>query len=72
MVVFTFWPNSGLGERMVTVPFLAIFRYPLIGNHSSGVDWAASRLVLQDDNQLKPIIIPPPARAVVFRKDRLP
>ena len=74
MEVLTFCPPSGLGDMMVTSPFSPIFRYPFISNHSSGISLRViflASFVVHEFSQLKPIIIPPPARAVHFRKDRL-
>ncbi|MEP0132090.1 MAG: hypothetical protein ABJJ25_03630 [Eudoraea sp.] len=41
-------------------------------NHSLGKADTSSRVILQDASQLKLNSIPPPAREVVFIKERLP
>lgn len=72
MEVFTFCPNSGFGDMIVTTPLSPIFTNPLISNHASGMTRAATEVSgLHPANQLKPIIMPPPASAEALRKDRL-
>ena len=72
MAVFTFCPISGLGDMMVTRPLSAIFRNPLISNHSLGRLFTSSGVILQEASQLNPIIMPPPASADDLIKERLP
>ncbi len=72
MEVLTFCPPSGFGEMIVTCPSGAIFKNALMVNHSSGSSAASTEEDVQDASQLKLIIMPPPARALPFRKERLP
>ena len=57
---------------MVTKPFSPIFKNPLILNHSLGraLTWLGD--ISQEASQLKLNIIPPPARVLLFIKERLP
>ncbi len=71
MEVFTFCPISGFGDMMVTMPFSPIFTNPLMSNHSSGIRSRASAAGVQPASQLKRRIMPPPATAEAFKKDRL-
>ena len=69
--VLTFWPISGFGDMIVTMPLSPILRKPLISNHSLGILFTCSGVGLQDASQLKPITMPPPARAELLIKERL-
>src|SRR5680860_88275 len=69
--VFTFCPISGLGDMIVTIPLSPIFRKPLMLNHSLGILFTCSGVGLQEASQLKPSTMPPPARAELFKKERL-
>jgi hypothetical protein len=70
MEVITFWPISGLGEKMVTRPVSPILMYPLMLNHSFGMAMVGSEAGVQLVIQLNPIIIPPPAAAETFKNER--
>ena len=70
MEVLVLEPNSGLAEYRVTTPFSPILIKLLSSNHSFGNANAASGVGLQPASQLKLSIMPPPARAETFKKDR--